>query len=221
MGLSALDANTGLAIPWFHPMTLRGEGVMSLTTFPAGAYAGSDGGLLLGNGVTENGGTYHSFNALFPLTSTATSPAFGSIPSGIFSQGDLGGHDEGQGGSGIAAMCVDDTGDSATAGTDVEFSTCSNAPEQNWTVESDGNVEVNGLCLDTAGQATASGTTVVVGTCGSSTTQVWTQGTGHTLINEAAGLCLNADGSTNSGTLLDIAACSSSVATQGWRLPAV
>jgi hypothetical protein len=103
----------------------------------------------------------------------------------------------------------------------VEFSTCSNAPEQNWTVESDGNVEVNGLCLDTAGQATASGTGVVLNTCGSSTTQVWTQGTGHTLINEAAGLCLNADGSTNSGTLLDIAACSSSVATQGWRLPAV
>ena len=219
MGLSALDANTGLAIPWFHPMTLRGEGVMSLTTFPAGAYAGSDGGLLLGNGVTENGGTYHSFNALFPLTSTATSPAFGSIPSGIFSQGDLGGHDEGQGGSGIAAMCVDDTGDSATAGTDVEFSTCSNAPEQNWTVESDGNVEVNGLCLDTAGQATASGTTVVVGTCGSSTTQVWTQGTGNTLINKAAGRCLDDPGSsTASGTVLDIAACSGG-ANQVWPLP--
>jgi hypothetical protein len=219
MGMSALDANTGLAIPWFHPLTLRGEGVMSLTTFPAGDYAGSNGGLLLGNGVTENGGAYHSFNALFPLTSTATSPTFGSIPSGIFSQGNLGGHDEGQGGSGIAAMCVDDTGDSATAGTDVEFSTCTNAPEQNWTVEPDGNVEVNGLCLDTAGQATASGTKVVVGTCGASTTQVWTQGAGNTLINKAAGRCLDDPGSsTASGTVLDIAACSGG-ANQVWPLP--
>jgi len=214
MGMSALDANTGLGIPWFHPLTLRGEGVMSLTT-----YAGSNGGLLMGNGVTENGGAYHSFNALFPLTSTATSPTFGSIPSGIFSQGDLGGHDEGQGGAGIAAMCVDDTGDSSTPGTDVEFATCTNAPEQNWTVESDGNVKVNGLCLDTAGQATASGTKVVVGSCGSSTTQVWTQGTGNTLTNKAANLCLDDPGSsTTNGTVLEIATCTGGE-NQVWPLP--
>jgi hypothetical protein len=220
MGFSALDANTGLGIPWFQPETERGAGTVSLTTFPAGDYAGSAGGLLLGNNVNTNAGVYHSFNALFPLTSTTTSPAFGSIPSGIFSQGDLGGHNEGQGGSGIAAMCVDDLGDSTTAGTSVGFSTCTNAPEQNWTVQPDGNVEVNGLCLDTAGQATASGTKVVVGTCGSSATQVWTQGTGNTLINQAANLCLDDPGSsTTNGTVLDIATCSGGT-NQVWPLPA-
>ena len=220
MGFSALDANTGLGIPWFQPETERGAGTVSLTTFPAGDYAGSNGGLLLGNNVDTNAGVYHSFNALFPLTSATTSPTFGSIPSGIFSQGDLGGHNEGQGGNGIAAMCVDDTGDSTTAGTSVAFSTCTNAPEQNWTVQPNGNVEVNGLCLDTAGQATASGTKVVVGTCGSSTTQVWTQGTGNSLINQAASLCLDDPGSsTTNGTVLDIATCSGGT-NQVWPLPA-
>jgi hypothetical protein len=222
MGFSAVDANTGLAIPWFQPLTERGAGTMSLTTFPAGDYAGSDGGLLLGNNVDTNAGVFHSFNALFPLTSApAAAPTFGSIPSGIFSQGNLGGHDEGLGGAGIAAMCVDDAGDSTTAGTSVEFSTCTNAPEQNWTVQADGNVEVNGLCLDTVGQATASGTKVDVNTCGTSATQVWAQGTGNTLVNSAAGLCLDDPGSsTTSGTVLDIATCTGG-ANQVWPLPAV
>jgi hypothetical protein len=218
MGLSAVDANTGLVIPWFHPMTLRGDGTMSLTAFPAGEYAGSDGGLLIGNDVTESGGAYHSFNALFPLTSTTATPTFGSIPSGLFSQGRIGGYSGST--TGTAAMCVDDTGNSTTAGTDVEFSTCTNAAQQNWTVESNGNIEINGLCLDTAGQATASDTSVVVNTCGSSTTQVWTQGSGNTLINEASGLCLDDPGSsTVQGTVLDIETCSGGE-NQVWPLPA-
>jgi Ricin-type beta-trefoil lectin domain/Domain of unknown function (DUF5122) beta-propeller len=220
MGLTAVDANTGLAIPWFHPLTERGNGTVSLTAIPAGDYAGSDGGLLVGNDVNTNAGAYHAFNMFLPLTSAApASPTFGSIPSGIFSQGNLGGHDEGQGGDGIAAMCVDDAGDSTTAGSPVEFETCTNAAEQNWTVQSGGNIEVNGLCLDTAGQATASGTKVEVNTCGSSATQVWTQGTGNTLINKASGLCLtDPSASTTAGTVLDITACSAGT-DQVWPLP--
>jgi hypothetical protein len=220
MGLTAVDANTGLTIPWFHPLTERGNGTVSLTAIPAGDYTGSDGGLLVGNDVNTNAGTYHAFNMFLPLTSAApASPTLGSIPSGIFSQGNLGGHDEGQGGDGIAAMCVDDAGDSTTAGSPVEFETCTNAAEQNWTVQSGGNIEVNGLCLDTAGQATPSGTKVEVNTCGSSATQVWTQGTGNTLINKASGLCLtDPSASTTDGTVLDITACSAGT-DQVWPLP--
>lgn len=218
MGLSAVDTSTGLAIPWFHPLTLRGAGNKSLTAFPAGAYAGSDGGILLGNGVTSDAGAYHGFNALFPVTSARSSATFGAIPSGMFSQGRIGGYDEST--TGVAAMCVDDTGDSSTAGTTVAFATCDNAPEQNWTVEPGGNIEVNGLCLDTVGEATVSGTDVDVNTCGSSTTQVWTEGTGNTLVNQGSGLCLTDPGpSTTSGTILQIAACSGG-ANQVWPLPA-
>jgi hypothetical protein len=224
MGLSAVDANTGLAIPWFQPETERGAGIMSLTTFPAGDYTGSNGGLLLGNNVDTNAGAYHSFNALFPLAAAApASPTFGSIPSGIFSQGAVGGYDEGgdNGKSpGVDPMCVDDAGDSIIPGTTVDFATCDNAPEQNWTVESDGSIEVNGLCLDTAGEAITTGTDAVLNTCGTSATQVWTQGAGNTLVNSAASLCLTDPGSsTTSGTILTITACGTT-SNQVWPLPA-
>jgi len=225
MGLSAIDANTGLAIPWFQPETERGNGIMSLTTFPAGDYTGSNGGLLLGNNVDTNAGAYHSFNALFPLTTVpAASPTFGSIPSGIFSQGAVGGYDEGGNKGlkpGIDPMCVDDAGDSIIPGATVDFATCDNAPEQNWTVQSDGNIEVNGLCLDTAGEAVTTGTDADLNTCSSTaTTQVWTQGTGNTLVNSAAGLCLTDPGSsTTSGTILTITACGTT-SNQVWPLPA-
>jgi hypothetical protein len=218
-GFAAVDANTGLAIPWFQPQTLRGQGTYSLTAFPAGDYSGSEGGILIGNDTTKDGGAYHFFDALFPLTSTTASPTFGSIPSGLFSQGRIGGYDESN--TGTAAMCVDDPGDSSTAGTTVKFVTCDNDPGQNWTIQPDGNIVVsNGLCLDTVGQGTASGTQVDVNTCGSSSTQVWTQGSGNTVINAASGLCLDdPSSSTTNGTVLDIATCSGG-ANQVWPLPA-
>jgi hypothetical protein len=212
MGFAAIDANTGLAVAWFHPMTLRGNGVMSLTSFPAGEFSGSSGGVLLGDNVTLNGGgAFHSFNALFPLTSTTASPTFGSIPSGLFLDGRIGAPEESQ--SGIAAMCVDDTGDSSTSGTAVEFATCTNGTEQNWTVHPDGTITINGLCLDT------SGSTAVVRTCSGGTSQQWTQGSGNTLVNNASGLCLTDPGSsTTNGTVLTTASCTTG-ANQVWPLP--
>jgi hypothetical protein len=214
MGFAAIDANTGLALPWFHPMTLRGNGVMSLTSFPAGEFTGSDGGMLLGDNVTLNGGgAYHSFNAMFPLTSTTATPTFGSIPSGIFLEGRLGAPEESQ--TGIAAMCVDDTGDSSASGTAVEFATCTNGAEQNWTVHPDGTVTINGLCLGT------SGSDVVADTCSGSTGQQWVQGTRNTLVNRASGLCMTDPGSsTTNGTALTVASCASGAVNQVWPLPA-
>ena len=35
-GVAALDANTGLALPWWEPQTTRGHGTQFLSTFPAG-----------------------------------------------------------------------------------------------------------------------------------------------------------------------------------------
>ncbi len=219
MGLAAIDSNTGQALAWWHPLTLRGRGLQNLEAFPAGEYSGSNGGLIIGDNVTLNGnGAYHSFNALFPLTNTAGTPTFGPIPSGMFADGRLGGYDESS--SGIAAMCVSDPGDSVTAGTTVDLSTCANGAGQNWTVQANGNIMINGLCLDTVGEATAAGTKADISTCNSSTTQVWTQGTGNTLINKASGLCLDDPGSaTTNGTVLDIATCSGG-SNQVWPLPA-
>ena len=217
-GVAALDPNTGLAMPWWHPNTLRGAGVVSLVPFGAGSYAGSNGGLLLGTDVTSIGGVYHSKNALFPLTSTASHVAGGPILSGIFSQGRLGGGDESS--AGVPAMCVDDAGNATTPGTPVQLTTCQNDAEQNWTIKPDGTIRINAMCLGTAGGGTAGGTLTVLNTCNGSGTQVWTQGAGNTLVNQGSGLCLDdPNASTTNNTQLQILACDGNI-QQVWPLPA-
>jgi len=219
-GLSALDASTGLALPWWHPQTERGIGLESLTPFPAGAVPGSDGGLLVGMGVTNIGGASHNFLAMFPETTTTTPVPGGPVMSGIFSNGRPGVDEESGSNVGVAAECMDEAGNRTTSGAPVELITCSNDNEQNWTVNPDGTIEVNGLCLSTRHGATASGTPVVASTCNGSTGQQWQQGTGNTLINQAAGTCLTDPGSsTTSGTQLQIASCTASTG-QSWPLPA-
>jgi hypothetical protein len=217
-GLTALDPNTGLALPWWHPQTSRGYGVDSLVLYPAGSYAGSNGGLLVGTNVSSIGGVYHGYNAIFPLTSTASPVPGGSIMSGIFSQGRLGGLDETN--VGVPAMCVDDAGNSSTPGATVQLTTCQNNAEQNWVAEPDGTITVNGLCLDTQGGGTAPGTHVVLGTCNGSGTQTWSQGAASSLVNQGSGLCLDDPGaSTTNNTPLQIATCAGSI-EQAWPLPA-
>src|SRR5215471_19364715 len=216
-GLAALDPNTGLALPWWHPQTSRGYGVHSLVLYPAGSYAGSNGGLLVGTNVNSIGGVYHAQNAIFPLTPTAPQVPGGPIMSGIFSQGRLGGLDETT--NGVAAMCVDDAGDGSAAGTTVQLTTCQNDAEQNWVIEPDGTIQINGLCLDTSGGAITPGTPVVLGTCTGTGTQVWSQGTRSSLVNQASGLCLTDPGeSTTNNTPLQIAACDGSI-QEAWPLP--
>jgi hypothetical protein len=216
-GVAAVDASTGLALPWWHPQTARGVGVQSLTLFPAGAFPGSLGGLLLGTDVGSIGGAAHQELAMFPMTTSTTPVAGGPIPSGMYSDGRIGGLDEST--QGIAAQCVDDAGNATTAGSPVELVNCANDNEQNWTIDPDQTIEINGLCLDTSGDPTASGTPVDLNTCDGATSQQWQQGAGDTVLNQAAGLCLDDPGnSTSNGTQLDVATCSGA-AGQSWPLP--
>jgi hypothetical protein len=216
-GVGAIDANTGYALPWWHPETGRGRGVQSLTIYPAGTFPGSDGGLLLGTDVTSIGGVAHDELAMFPATSTAAQTPGGAIMNGLFSQGWLGGLDES--GQGTPPMCVDDQNDGTAAGSVVDLAYCNSSNEQNWTIGSDGTIQVNGLCMDTSGGATDPGTAVVLNTCDSTSSQVWTQSTGNTVINQASGLCLDDPGSsTSNGTALDINTCSGAL-SQSWPLP--
>ena len=83
-GVSAVDANTGMGLPWWHPETLRGAGTMYLNTFPAGTYDGSTAGLSLGTDVDLVYGAYHSEDALLPEAATTAANPGGPIPSGIF-----------------------------------------------------------------------------------------------------------------------------------------
>jgi hypothetical protein len=216
-GIGAIDANTGLALPWWQPMTGRGRGVQSLATYPAGTFAGSNGGLLLGTDVSIISGATHDELAMFPLASAATPAAGGAILNGMFSQGRVGGLEETN--TGIADMCVDDQGNGTSPGSVVDLATCNNSNQQNWTIGSGGTIQVNGLCLDTTGGATVPGTLLVLNTCDGATSQVWTQSTGNTVINQASSLCLDDPGSsTTSGTQLDINTCTGAL-SQSWPLP--
>jgi hypothetical protein len=212
-GLSALDANTGLALSWWHPETLRGDGTEYLATFPAGTYDGTKAGLALGTDTDLVGGAYHSENALFPIAATTSASTGGPIPSGMFNEED--------GSNTGTPMCIDDPGDSSASGTAAEISTCINDAEQNWIVPSQGatgTVTINGLCVDTTGGG--AGTNAELKTCSGASSQQWQQGTGNTLVNPSSGLCLNDPGSsTTNGTQLDVATCVAGDTAQVWPLP--
>ena len=212
-GVAALDANTGLALPWWQPQTSRGHGTDFLATFPAGLFSGSNGGLLLGTDTNSIAGTFHSETATFPLTNTATAVPGGPIPSGLFNE---------DGGSNTGLdMCIDEAGNSSSPGAAAQLANCNDSPEQNWTLAADGTIQINGLCLDTQGGGTAGGTKLVAATCSGAATQQWQQGSGNAVTNSGApGMCLDDPGSsTTSGTALDIAACSGGT-NQVWPLPA-
>jgi hypothetical protein len=220
-GLDAFDANTGVGLAWWHPESLRGAGTMYMNTFAANTYDSTHQGLALGTDVDVIAGTYHAENALLPIAPATTKTPFGVIPSGLFNE-------EGGGNTGTP-MCLDDGGNSSTAGATVDIANCLNEAEQYWTVPATGGtgqIQLNGLCLDTASGGTTGGTDVVLNTCSSATpTQQWTQGTGNTLINQGAttaqggSMCLDdPSSSTTNDTALDIATCSGGT-NQVWPLP--
>jgi hypothetical protein len=218
-GISAIDANTGMALSWWHPESLRGDGTEYLSTFGANTYDGTHPGLTMGTDTDVIAGAYHSENALFPLASATSASPGGPIPSGMFNEED--------GSNTGTPMCLDDPGDSSASGTAVELSTCINAAEQlSWAVASNGTIQINGLCLDTVAGSTAAGTLTALDTCTGAATQQWTQGAGNTLVNQGAStadgtqMCLDDPGSSSTnGEQLDIAACTGG-SNQVWPLPA-
>ena len=209
----ALDANTGLALPWWHPLTLRGHGTTYVATFPAGTYDGANGGLVQGTDVNSIAGAFHSENAIFPIAPPTAANPGGPIPSGMFN--------EDGGTSTKTPTCVDDKSNSSSPGNPVDSTTCSNDPQQNWTVKADGTIGINGLCLGTKGNGTSSGTAVELSSCSAGATVQWTQGAGNRLVNGGGtNECLTVPGGKiTSGTALQIQTCSGST-SQAWPLPA-
>ncbi|MDA8321044.1 MAG: ricin-type beta-trefoil lectin domain protein [Actinomycetota bacterium] len=213
-GLSAFDANTGMGLAWWHPMTLRGHGTMYLHTFAPNTYDGTHPGLALGTDVDLIAGTYHSENALFPMGPVTTANPAGPIPSGMFIE------DGGQG-QGIP-MCVAAAG--STSGSAVDIANCLNVGDQNWSVPASGKsgtISVNGLCLDSSGSS--AGSPAVIGPCTGAPTQTWQQGAGNTVVQTSTGLCLTDEGaSTTSPTPLYVDTCTAtgvSAGNQVWPLP--
>ena len=145
-------------------------------------------------------GALHVFSIGF--TNAVTSAPSGAIVSGVSS-----------------GLCLDDNGAGTTNGTKVQIWDCNQSAAQDWTVESNGTLQVLGGCLDASNSGTANGTLVQWWTCNNTGAQQWTAGSNGSLVNPESGKCLDDPGSsTTEGTQLQLYTCNQTGA-QNWTLP--
>ena len=139
----------------------------------------------------------------------------------------FGGSGSGTGGGGTgpivsgvsASLCVDDNGGSTTAGSHVQIWGCNGTGAQNWTVASNGTLQVEGGCMDVTSSGTTPGTLVQYWPCNGTGAQQWRTGANGSLVNPQSGLCLDDPGfSTTQGTQLEIWTCNGG-SNQHWTLP--
>ncbi|MBV9384744.1 MAG: ricin-type beta-trefoil lectin domain protein, partial [Streptosporangiaceae bacterium] len=202
--LTTLASGTVAALgtgTWHHlALTLNGHSISAaidgVTVGGATDSAYSSG--MIGLGV--NGYQTDQFDN---LTVTAAGPA---APAGPIVAGDN------------AGVCVDDNGDSSADGTHVQMYQCNGSAAQNWTLETNGTIQINGKCLDITGASTANGALIEEWTCNGGGNQQWLPVNG-TLVNPVSGKCLDDPAfSTANGTQLDLWTCNGG-SNQQWSLP--
>ena len=114
--------------------------------------------------------------------------------------------------------CIDDLGDATKNDTPVVMWGCNGTPEQNWTIETDGTIQINGKCLDVYRDGKKNKTRVELWTCHSGLNQQW-QAVAGTLVNPISGKCLDDPRfNTANGTQLEIYTCNGG-RNQRWVLP--
>lgn len=188
-------------------------------TTPGNAYTSTTG---LFNGTTGSNGTC-SVTYLCTAGTGYSGPIGLGTPSGDLSLSSTGSSPAAAFYSGITGKCLDDNGDSATAGTKADIYDCNGSTAQHWQANSDGTISVTGtgnvtMCLDVAGGATASGSLVIVSNCGNSS-GTWTEEGNGKIVNAASGMCLDDPGfATANGTQLDIWPCDDGT-NQQWTIP--
>jgi chitinase len=120
--------------------------------------------------------------------------------------------------TGYQGLCLDDRSASTANFNPVQVYTCNGTNAQNWTVESNGTLQVLGGCLDVAGAGTANGTKVDYYPCNGTAAQVWQHQSNGELVNPNSGKCLDDTGFGGSGTQVQIWACADS-SNQQWNIP--
>jgi len=118
-----------------------------------------------------------------------------------------------------SAKCVDNNNGAATGGNKVQIWDCdSNAAAQNWTVASNGTLQIDGGCMDITGANYSNGTLIEWWTCNGGANQQWEAVNGQ-LVNPASGKCLDDPASnTTDGTQLILYTCNGGT-NQQWHLP--
>jgi hypothetical protein len=118
-----------------------------------------------------------------------------------------------------AKLCVDDTSNSTTNNNKIQIWACLGDAAQDWTIESNGQIEINGKCMATDANGTSNGTTIVLYTCEGDTNAEWVERSNGTIVNIRSGTCLDdPSATTTNGTQLQIWACDGDIQQQ-WNLP--
>ncbi|WP_188113575.1 ricin-type beta-trefoil lectin domain protein [Nocardioides humilatus] len=119
--------------------------------------------------------------------------------------------------------CVDVPGNSGSSGTVLTLWDCHGGGNQNFTYDLStkaikGFATQNGLCWGLQNDATGWGTKVVMQSCNSGNPrQRWTLGANKQIVNDATGLCVDANGGgTGNGTQLLIWGCGGQANQQWW-----
>lgn len=114
--------------------------------------------------------------------------------------------------------CVTDEGNSVKNDTPIVISDCTGGPEQQWTVETDGTIQVNGKCMDVYRQQKNNKAMIILYTCHGSSNQQW-EAVDGTLVNPVSRKCLDDPAfNTTNGTQLQLYTCNGG-RNQLWALP--
>lgn len=120
---------------------------------------------------------------------------------------------------GYAHLCVDDAGNSITAGNKIETWSCYGGAAEQWSLRR-GEVLHRGMCL-TDKSAGGSGSPVVLNKCNGASNELWTHNSHGEYVLKAHGgtLCLDDPAyAKRNGTALAVYTCHDS-ANQRWSLP--
>jgi hypothetical protein len=117
-----------------------------------------------------------------------------------------------------SAKCVDDNGLSTANGSKIQMWDCNGGTNQQWTVASNGTLQVYGKCMDITGANYNNGTNIELWDCNGGGNQQWQASNGE-LVNPASGKCLDDPNfNTANGTQLDLWTCNGG-SNQHWNIP--
>ncbi len=183
-----------------------------------------EGAIILGVGGDNSNSSAGSFFEGVMTAGYPTDAADNSVQANIVSVGyALASSGTGATGTIVAGdastSCVDNNNAAATPGNKIQMWTCDgNTAAQNWTVASNGTLQIDGGCMDITGAATANGTLIEWWTCNGGANQQWVAESGE-LVNPASGKCLDDPGfNTTNGTQLVLWTCNGGT-NQHWSVP--
>jgi non-reducing end alpha-L-arabinofuranosidase len=177
-----------------------------------------EGAIILGIGGDNSKGSAGSFfegamTSGYPSDATENAVQANIVATGYSSGGGTGGVLRGVGSN----RCLDVPGAVTTNGTLLSIYDCNGGSNQQWTSQSNGELQVYGnKCLDVPNHATTAGTRVEIYDCNDGANQQWTLNSNGTVVGRESGLCLDVTGAgTANGTAVEIWTCTGS-SNQKW-----